>query len=198
MKKTMRWLIPLGLLGVIAFIFIELKSCDTSTIGFTTNNPEGQLLISPEEIRSIEDIGQWVFLNMETEEMADTVRRNLFSKDDALSRIYTGTLHYGIDMSELKGKDWFTVSGDTAQLALPAVRLLDTEFINEAKTRTFYQNGDWSGDAFKALYQKARRKMLQRCNTPKNLKAATENAEQEITLFIQSFGFKEVEIRFQD
>lgn len=196
MKKTFRWLIPLALLGVIALIFLELKSCSTSDMGFVSSNPEGELLISPEEIRSIEDIGQWVFLNMETEEMADTVRRNLFSKDDALSRIYTGTLHYGIDMSELKGTDWFTVSGDTARLSLPAIRLMDEEFINEAKTRTFYQHGDWDGDAFKALYQKARGKMLQRCSTPKNMKIARENAEQEITLFIQSFGFKEVELLF--
>ncbi|MBR6989259.1 MAG: DUF4230 domain-containing protein [Bacteroidaceae bacterium] len=190
-----KWVLLL-ILVLIAVVVLWMKSCNGPILDIETSNPENKILISPEEIRSIEDIGQWVFLNVESEEIVDTTRRHFFRSDDALSRIYVCNMRFGIDMNEVKGTDWFITSGDTAKLALPAVRLMDEDFINEAKTRTFYEVGDWDSQALKKMYNKARRQMLKRNNTSQNLKIAQENAQHEITRFIQSFGFKEVEISF--
>ena len=191
-----RFLILLALIALV-IIGLHVKSCDSPIATLTSSNPEATILISPEEIKSIEDIGEWVFLNIEDEEIVDTVEKHIFTSDDALSRIYTGNLHFGIDTKELQGKDWFTASGDTAKLALPAIKLLDEDFINEAQTRTFYETGNWDATAMKALYDKAHRQMRNRCITLKNLKAAQDNAEQEISAFIQAFGFKEVQLSFE-
>ena len=189
-----KWVLFLILL-LIALIVVWMKSCNEVSF-LPVLLPGGGKRISPEEIRSIEDIGQWVFLSVESEEIVDTTRRHFFGSDDALSRIYVCNMRFGIDMNEVKGTDWFTVSGDTAKLALPSIRLMDDDFINEAKTRTFYEVGEWDSQTLKKMYNKARKQMLKRNNTSQNLKTAQENAEHEITRFIQSFGFKEVEISF--
>lgn len=190
-----KWVLLLILL-LITSIVVWMKSCNGPILNIESSNPDNAIYISPEEIRSIEDIGQWVFLSVESEEIVDTTRRHFFGSDDALSRIYVCNMRFGIDMNEVKGTDWFTVSGDTAKLALPNIRLMDDDFINEAKTRTFYEVGEWDSQTLKKMYNKARRQMLKRNNTSQNLKTAQENAEHEITRFIQSFGFKEVEISF--
>ena len=195
-KKLFPWAVLLALVAVIAVVLLGIRLVKNPPISFSNTNPEQKILISPEEIRSIEDIGQWVFLSVETEELVDTMRGHFLGQDDALARIYTGTMHFGIDMEEVRGADWFTCSGDTARLRLPAVKLMDEAFINEAKTKTFYEVGAWDSAVLKILYQKARRQMIQRCVTSKNLKRAQENAEQEITQFITSFGFQEVEMEF--
>lgn len=190
-----KWFLAGLMAAALVVLFCYIKCKEEPLVALETTN-EGKILISPEEIRDIEEIGQWVFLNIETEEMVDTVRKHLITSDDALSRIYTGTLHFGLNMEKLKGSDWFFTSGDTARIYLPAIELMDENFINEAKTRTFYQEGDWDATAMKALYNKAKDLMKERCVTEKNLKTAQDNAEQEITSFIKSFGFKEVELAF--
>lgn len=192
-----KWILALLLAALTAVVFLYAKCTDEPLVSVTKTN-EGKILISPEEIRQIEDIGQWVFLNVETEELVDTVRKHLLTSDDALSRIYTGTLHFGLNMEKLRGTDWFSVQGDTANLSLPAIELMDEEFINEAKTRTFYEVGEWDAATLKKLYERAKSQMARRCVTDKNLKAAQDNAEQEITTFIKSFGFKEVNLSFSD
>lgn len=190
-------ILTLFLVALAAAAFLYVKCSNEPLVAVTKTNP-GKMLISPEEIRQIEDIGQWVFLNIETEEMVDTVRKHLLTSDDALSRIYTGTLHFGLDMEKVKGTDWFTAQGDTAYLSLPAVELMDEDFINEAKTRTFYEVGEWNAATLKVLYERARQQMKNRCLTDRNLKAAQDNAEREICAFIRSFGFKEVNLSFSN
>lgn len=199
--KAVTFLKQLGTLLVIIFIIyfvFSLRKCGTgeALIDVYTNDQKGQITLSPEQIASIEDIGEWVFLEVEAEEMVDTVRKNMILSDDALSRIYVGTLHFGINMKTLTGKNWITCHGDTATLRLPKVKLLDTKFINEAKSRTFYQEGSWDNKAMANLYSNARNKMIRRHNTPENQRLAQESAEVEITKFIKAFGFKTVELLF--
>ncbi len=61
----------------------------------------GQTQLSPTQIRTIENIGQWEFLSISDEELIDTTRHGFFG-DDKLVRIYYGTLRLGIDMKEVK------------------------------------------------------------------------------------------------
>ncbi len=62
---------------------------------------EDKTTLSPTQVESIENIGQWEFLSVSDEELIDTIRRGFFG-DDQLVRIYYGTLRLGIDMKDVK------------------------------------------------------------------------------------------------
>lgn len=62
---------------------------------------EDKTTLSPTQVESIENIGQWEFLSVSDEELIDTIRRGLLG-DDQLVRIYYGTLRLGIDMKDVK------------------------------------------------------------------------------------------------
>ena len=151
--------------------------------------------ITPEQIQSIRDIGQWEFLSISNEELVDTVRKGLFS-DDQLVRIYYGTLRLGVDLSKTK-KNWISAHGDTVVVKLPKVGLLDKEFIDETRTKAFYESGRWTARDREALYRKARRQMISHALTKENLKAAEANAEYEMRRMMSAMGFNNITVKFE-
>ncbi|MBR1388859.1 MAG: DUF4230 domain-containing protein [Prevotella sp.] len=152
--------------------------------------------ITPTQIQSIEAIGEWEFLSISNEELVDTVRKGLF-RNDELVRIYYGTIRLGINMRQAK-PHWLTVEGDTIKAVLPKVGLLDRDFIDEARTKAFFESGSWSAKDREAMYRKAYRQMLRRCLTPANLKTAQDNAEAQFSKMLRAMGYKVVVIRFED
>lgn len=153
-----------------------------------------QIDVSPEEIRKIKDIGQWEFLSIRTEELAELDEQALLG-DKQLAKIYTGTVRIGIDMKKAPD-DWFTAKGDTAVLYLPAVGLLDNNFIDEAQTKAFYEKGTWRPEDKNKLYAIAHRKMLARCLTIDNLRAARQQASAQFDQIFFAFGYKYVIINY--
>ena len=151
---------------------------------------------TPTQIQSIKDIGEWEFLSVSAEEMVDTIRKGFFSNDE-LVRIYYGTLRLGIDMKQL-APDAITVNGDSLQMTLPKVGLLDKDFIDEAKTKSFYESGKWSPKDHEALYQKAYRQMILHCLTKENLEAAQINGEAQMRLMMQQLGYKNITIKIEN
>jgi hypothetical protein len=123
------------------------------------------------------------------------VRKGIFT-DDELVRIYYGTLRLGIDMQQLSD-DAITVKGDSVEVILPKVGLLDKDFIDEAKTKPFYESGKWSPQAHDALYRKAQSQMLQHCLTKENVKTAEVNAEIQVSNLFKSLGYKNVVLHFE-
>jgi len=150
--------------------------------------------LTPEQIQSVKDIGEWEFLSISDEELVDTVRKGLLSNDQ-LVRIYYGTLRLGINMHDVE-PGWIATKGDTVTLTLPAVRLLDRDFIDEARTKAFHESGKWTGQDREALYRKARRMMLAHCLTPANLSTAESNADAQFRRMMKGMGFNHVNIRF--
>ena len=157
----------------------EIKVGHTEAIGRTTNH-----------ITQIKAIGQWEALHISCEEMVDTTEKHFFG-DKNLIKIYRGTLIVGVDLSDAK-KNWFTAKGDTAFLRLPKVRLLSPDFIDEAKTRTFYEKGSWNESASEALYEKARKAMLRRNLTSTQMNIAAGNIHRQFEAMFLSFGYKTV------
>jgi hypothetical protein len=151
--------------------------------------------ITPAEIRSIEEIGEWEFLSVNMEELVDTTKKGFFTGTSTLARIYKGTVRIGIDMHECKD-GWLTTQGDTLRASLPAIKVLDKNFIDEANTRSFYEDGSWTGNDKERMYQKARRMMLQKGFSAQNRKKAEETARQQLTKFFRSFGYNNVELTF--
>ena len=183
------------ILALIAFIlvFSWLMFCEKDdSIELAVDE---QINDTPTQIERIKEIGEWEFLSISNEELVDTVRKGLFSNDH-LVRIYYGTLRIGINLHEAS-PHWLRVNGDTVTAILPKVGLLDKHFIDEARTKSFYESGTWKAKDREALYQKAYLQMTKRCLTPDNLKAAQENAEEQFRKMMQSMGYKTVNISFE-
>ena len=100
--------------------------------------------LTPTQIESIKAVGEWEFLSISTEELVDTTRKRLF-KDDQLVRIYYGTLRLGVNMQQVK-PGWIQQRNDTLFLTLPKVGLLDRNFIDEARTKSFFESGTWKAE----------------------------------------------------
>lgn len=194
-KKTDKTSNLVKILALTAFILVFVW-----LVFFEKNNTielgvDDRIGDTPTQIESMRAIGEWEFLSVSNEELVDTVRKGLLS-DDHLVRIYYGTLRLGINMHQAR-PHWLTVSGDTATAVLPKVGLLDKNFIDEARTKSFYESGSWQESDREALYKKAYRMMLQRCMTPTNLKAAEENAEAQFRKMLLTLGYKNVIIKFE-
>ncbi|WP_028907712.1 DUF4230 domain-containing protein [Xylanibacter ruminicola] len=180
------------LIAVVAIFFWVKSAFKGNYLEVGTND---NIEPTPTQIQSIRDIGEWEFLSVSAEEMVDTVRKGFFS-DDELVRIYYGTLRLGIDMQQLSDGA-ITLQGDTLQATLPKVGLLDKDFIDEAKTKSFYESGKWTPQAHQALYQKAHRQMLTHCLTKENVKTAEVNAEIQVSNLFKSLGYKNVVLHFE-
>lgn len=146
-------------------------------------------------LKAVRDIGEWEFLTINDEELVDTTESRLLGSDKKITRIYYGVLRLGVDMSEM-APNAITMHGDTVDVKLPAVKLLDDDFIDEARTKAFYENGSWSQEARAALYAKAKRQMLQRCMTQDNINIAQANAVDEVAQVFYSMGYAYVDVHF--
>lgn len=157
----------------------------------TTERVE-RVTLTPTQIKSIESIGEWEFLAVSDEEIVDTVSHGFFG-DSELIRIYYGTLRMGIDLRQAR-KGWIRLEGDTVCADLPPVRLLGNEFIDEARTQTFYETGTWTAADRKRLYLKASRIMRQRVVNRDNLNKACQQAEAQMDKLLHAMGFEHVRI----
>lgn len=175
------------LIGAVAGITWYLNK--NNDIGVSDNSEE---LITPTQIRSIESIGQWEFLAVSDEEMVDTVRHGFFG-DDELIRIYYGTVRLGIDMSKLE-KDWIHREGDSLVCKLPASNILDDKFIDEARTRSVYEEGEWSAKDREDMYQRAHEAMKRRALTDTNRSKAWDNANLQVKQLFNAMGIKRIRI----
>ena len=155
-----------------------------------------QIDVTPTQIMSIKAIGEWEFLSVNAEELVDTVRKGFFSNDE-LARIYYGTLRIGIDMSQLD-PDWIEAKDDSVVLLLPKVGLLDAAFIDEARTKSFFESGKWSPEDKEAMYKKAYNQMKAHCLTKENLQAAEANGEEQMRNMMRSMGFKNIKITWKN
>ena len=191
-KKFKMGLILLGVVLVIAGA-LWLRSCTKGD--YIEIGADNAIDASPTQIQSIKDIGEWEFLSVSLEELADTVRKGFFS-DDELARIYYGTLRLGINMHQVE-PGWLTAEGDSVSFSLPPVALLDRDFIDEARTKPFFETGTWKPADREALYHQAHGRMLQHGLTKENLAAAETNARQQITSLMRAMGFRKVTITFK-
>ena len=188
---SLRWLAILAVAAAVLALLALIWTNRSNRIGLSQND---KIDITPAQIRSLAAIGEWEFLSINDEEMLDTVRTGFFG-DAELVRIYYGTLRLGINMREAK-PGWIKVENDSLTVLLPPVKLLDHDFIDEARTLSFYEKGSWSNEARAQLYQKAYRVMLRRCVTTANIQSAQENARVQFGSLLHAMDFQKVRIRF--
>lgn len=182
-------LTPLVIIAIVGGVIWYLNS--SNSVGLSTDD---HIDITPTQIQEIQNIGQWEFLSINDEELIDTVSRGFFS-DSELVRIYYGTVRLGVDLRQA-GPQWLHVEGDSIIAMLPPITLLERNFIDEARTRSFFEKGTWTDGDREQLYKRAYRKMLKRCFTPENIKIAEENARQQFMQFLRSMGYKKIRVGF--
>lgn len=193
----LRALLIKALLIVVLVVVVVLvarhyinKVSSTSTM--TEMVKDEKIDITPSQIRSIEQIGEWSFLEINDEELIDTIRHGFFS-DDELVRIYYGTLRLGINLKEAH-EGWLAMQNDTLCAILPPVRLLDNNFIDETRTRSFIETGKWTHHDRKAMYNRAVQRMRRRCLTKKNFQSARDNARVQFEQMLRSMGYDKVRV----
>ena len=191
MKYKLAGIVVAAIVALVALWWI-VSGISQSEVTLDVNQ---EIDLTPEQITSIEAIGEWEFLAIANEELVDTTRKGFF-KDDHLVRIYYGTVRLGIDMKNVE-PGWIQTGGDSIVVTLPQHGLLDKNFIDEARTKSFFETGKWSHQDRDKLYQKAYRQMLAHCLTPANLRSARENGEALFTKMMKSIGYERVSIRWQ-
>lgn len=194
--KTLSYIkIGVALLVVVLVVggFFWLRNLTRNDhLDFGTDN---EIDITPTQIQSIKAIGEWEFLSVSAEELVDTTRKRILM-DDELARIYYGTLRLGVNMNQTRPK-WIETNGDSVTVTLPPIGLLDKDFIDEARTKSFYESGTWSSADREALYKKAYRMMTRHCLTKENLQAAETNGKEQFRNMMQAMGYKHVIINFE-
>ena len=185
-RKTIFFAIMVLLLVGIVLVYLNKDN------SFALSKDD-KINITPTQIQSIRDIGQWEFLTINNEEIIDTVRHGFFG-DAELVRIYYGTLRLGIDLQDA-GEDFIEPKGDSIIVMLPPVKLLDHNFIDEARTKSFFEKGEWKAKDRDDLYQRAYQAMIDRCLTTPNIKSAERNATRQFYKLMKSMGFENVIIR---
>ena len=78
------------------------------------------------------------------------------------------------------------------------MKLLDDDFIDEARTKSFFSTGTWSDADRDHLYYKANAMMRKRCLTPTNMALAEENARAQFTNLLRSLGFDKTKVVFDE
>ena len=196
MKTWTKIYVTLGLVAVIVVAGIVWRLTDEVKDAKLEVVSDNKIDITPEVIQSIKSIGEWEFLSIADQEMVDTTRKGIFS-DDHLVRIYYGQLSLGVNMHKV-GPRWIEVAGDSVTVTLPKVELLDNDFIDEARTKSFYESGKWSAADREAMYRRAYSLMKRNCLTPKNIRAAQNNAEAQMQNIMKSLGFRAVTVKFDN
>ena len=185
-------LIAVGVVLAILFLWWLIRGVQQTEINLDADQ---HIDITPNQIESIRAIGQWEFLAISNEELVDTIRKGIFS-DDHLARIYYGTVRLGIDMQKMDST-WITTQGDSITLWLPRPALLDNDFIDEARTKSFHESGRWTARDRETLYRRAQQRMLRYSLTPQNIETARQNGDVQMRRLMQSMGFKHVNIEWK-
>ncbi len=195
MNKTTYLKIVFGIAAVIIVVICAIWLFRAVSRTEVSMEVDEGINITPQQIERIKAIGEWEFLSVADEELVDTVRKGFFS-DDHLVRIYYGTMRLGINMHDVQ-PGWMKAEGDSVVVTLPDIRLLDRDFIDEARTKSFYEKGEWSGKDREALYLRAHRMMLKRGMTEQNIESARENGREQFRSMMRAMGYPKTHIVFK-
>ena len=200
MKHALRFYITAALLciavGVAAYLALRYVLSSSSL----TTEAEERIERTPAVVDSIRSIGQWELASVELSVDVDTIRKRWIGLvKDEVKRRYTGRLSVGIDMTQLQDS-CYAVSGDTITVTLPAVRLLDTNFIDESRTRTLIADNEEFADnpqVKKAMLEKARRRLAEQGADRETVAECRQRAAAEVKERFSAIGYSTVVVVFE-
>lgn len=194
--KIIKNMLLYGAVIIVCVVFLRVWStCENTEIKI--GQPTEKIEKTPVHVSSLKAIGQWEFLSVQCDEVVDTIRKGFLS-DDALTRIYHGTLRLGVDMKKIRKQNIsYNKKTDKLTITLPKVALLDKKFIDEANTDSYFESGKWSEQAKKELLKKAEAKMRKRALTKANMKKAEDNGRATVENMFLAMGYKTVDVKFE-
>lgn len=190
-----KWRVTLTLILLAAAAFLIYRAKKVYLDGGGTETVQA-IDATPEEIRSLKEIGQWEFLSVDTEELVESNRNSLLSSKQLVC-VYRGTLRLGIDLAKAEN-DFCTVEGKSVTLRLPDIALLDPDFIDDTRTTVFYEDGNWNAGEKEQLRAKAAEAMRKRALSAENISLARRNAEEQFTQLFRAIGYDEVNVVFEN
>lgn len=194
--KIIKNMLLYGAVIIVCVVFLRVWStCENTEIKI--GQPTEKIEKTPVHVSSLKAIGQWEFLSVQCDEVVDTIRKGFLS-DDALTRIYHGTLRLGVDMKKIRKQNIsYNKKTDKLTITLPKVALLDKKFIDEANTDSYFESGKWSEQAKKELLKKAEAKMRKRALTKANIKKAEDGGRATVQKMFLAMGYKAVDVKFE-
>lgn len=200
MKHTLRFYITAALLCIAVGVAAYLALRHVFSSSSLTTEAEERIERTPAVVDSIRSIGQWELASVELSVDVDTIRKRWIGLvKDEVKRRYTGRLSVGIDMTQLQDS-CYAVSGDTITVTLPAVRLLDTNFIDESRTRTLIADNEEFADnpqVKKAMLEKARRRLAAQGADSKTVAECRQRAAAEVKERFSAIGYSTVVVVFE-
>lgn len=196
MKKYITIVVS-ALVAVTASYFC-LQSCIENTgMG---SEAEVRAEMTPALLDSIRSIGEWQLMTVPLTMQVDTTQKRwLGLMEEKLQRSYTGTLSLGINMKQVP-EEWSYIDEDTITLIVPDVCLLDTNFIDESKTRLIVSDNDNLEADPKVkgiMLRKARKLMIHAGVNKANLQNCRTEAQKELSRHFKAIGYKDVRVEFK-
>lgn len=181
---------------VVCVVFLRVWStCENTEIKVTMESEKIEK--TAVHVGTLKEIGEWEFLSVRCDEIVDTVRKGII-KDDALTRVYHGTLRLGVNMNSVtKSSISYNKETDSLTVTLPKVSLLDNKFIDEAATDSYFESGTWSEQARKEMLKKAEDRMKRRALSEANIKKAEDNGREAAEKMFLAMGYKKVVVKFE-
>jgi len=132
-----------------------------------------------------------------TESPKTTTLENLLpAQDDRIILLAHGIVKAGVDLSKLKPED-IEVTGEKIRVQLPPAYVTDG-YLDEDATRVLDRQTGLLRTFDRKLEQQARQEaqtQIRRAARQSNIeREANERAAQQLTLFLKTFGYKEVEV----
>ncbi len=193
-QQVVRPLTYLTIAVLVGTLIVVLYYTFTNNFEMRHVPRDERMSVTPMQIKSVQDVRIWEFLSIDDEELVSKTKKHLL-KDAHLTRIYYGKVRYGVDLARADS-NWVQMIGDTVDVKLPPIQLLDERFIDEARTETFFESGSWSHAEKEALYTEAQKQMRTRCVTKENEDTAKRNALQQFEKIFTAMGFMYVHVHF--
>lgn len=115
-----------------------------------------------------------------------------FAEQKKLVLIIKGKVIAGIDLKKL-GADQVYVKDDSVSIVLPLAEIWEV-ITNPSDIETFIEEGAWTDAEVRAVKNAARRHLLEEAASQHLLKQAADRAKLVIGQFLQSVGFKKINI----
>lgn len=118
-------------------------------------------------------------------------------KDSTAAKIVliaSGNCYAGTNLDKMK---IISSIKDSIKLTIPNAQILNT-VVNPSDFTIFYDDGNWSKEEVVSLKQRAREKINSFALNNKIIQKANDKTTKLLTSFLQSVGYKSVQIEFED
>ena len=196
MKYLIKPLIFIGILGA-AFVGLALSGYLPSAYNpFKVNEIEmEQTVLQVDDVKAVAKLFTQQYVN-EIILREKHVEKGFFSNtEDKLVIIAQGTCYAGTDLTSMKQEDIQIIDSVSCEVTMPKAIILEST-INPSGFRTFISEGYWDKN-FKAVQKVKKKAVKQLENMAKKaniLEKADEKSVSVMKNFMQSVGFKNVNI----